>query len=279
MIKMLTSSLSDEETLLFNNSGYISEACAFEGLEDLKIEFTGNNKFLLHKGAFILNDIKCILEQNEEIEIENCALGKYRKDLIVFRYNSSTPSVELKVLKGVEGENANIDAPSYYLDLTSVDGVSYIDLPLYEVNVYSNISVLIERIFPMMTKKGSNKDTLWLYGKFESPFRKYNITQSSKRGVKFRKAGDRINIRGVATVTSDLTGSSDMSYTVSIVPPHFSPDDLIYVLNIGSGKTVSCLNINSLGKINVYRYIALSTSSYANIVVGNWIPFEFTYSV
>ena len=116
----------------------------------------------------------------------------------------------------------------------------------------------------------------WIYPTLTSSFTMYG-EDSAANLPRYRKDGRMVEVRGIVTPTSTITGGDDF-VTIFTLPNGYRPSSPIYVICQGSGNCVWLLRVGSNGDVGFSRYRKFgSTTTYVDAPVNTWLPFQVTY--
>lgn len=97
----------------------------------------------------------------------------------------------------------------------------------------------------------------------------------SSNTPQYRKVGNIVEIRGVVSPKSNLTGSTT-GVTIFTLPTGYRPSNAIFEICQGSGKNVWLLTINSNGTVQFSRY---GTNANATASTSAWLCFNKTFTI
>lgn len=220
----------------------------------------------------------------EEIRIENGSIGYMRCDLICACYQRmSTESENIKesvILKIIQGEkvtallNGNVSSitvsppmPQINNEISIRDGAVEYFFPLYKVLINELNQPEITQLFTVF-----NDDTDWQGVTFASDFQNYSQVQV----LKYRKIGNRVEIRGAAKPKLSFTPNSiNVLFEICRVPPYCAPKTQIVELCQGSGLSVWTLEIHNDGILYLSRY--RTGNSITELTSDTWLPMHVFY--
>lgn len=113
----------------------------------------------------------------------------------------------------------------------------------------------------------------WNYPTLSSTFLMYG-TSTSDNQVRYRKDGRIVEIRGVVTPASSITGSTT-GYTIFTLPTGYRPSSPISIVCQGSGTCSWLLGIKTSGAVEFSRY--RDVDGYATANNNTWLPFQATF--
>lgn len=125
----------------------------------------------------------------------------------------------------------------------------------------------------------------WIYPELSSKFTIFQIeTAENAHKPRYRKDGRLVEIRGVVTPTSAISGGID-AYRIFTLDDGYKPNSPIYIVCQGSGTCTWLLTIHVDGKVYFSRYREGGVYKTAvppntdGMTDGNWLPFQVTYLV
>lgn len=121
----------------------------------------------------------------------------------------------------------------------------------------------------------------WHKATITGTFEPYN-SNDTKDGVRYRKDGRVVEVRGVIKPTQTIpVSTSDAYHEICKLPEQYRPDSVVYTLCQGSGACVWLLRIEPNGQVLMARYRD-GTGLIAMEVTDSfqpWLPFHVTYLV
>jgi hypothetical protein len=99
-------------------------------------------------------------------------------------------------------------------------------------------------------------------------------TSTEANQVRYRKDGRMVEVRGIVTPTSAITGDTDM-HTIFTLPAGYRPSSLIYVVCQGSGACTWLLRVNTSGTVDFSRY--RNGEGFTTAAADTWLPFQATF--
>lgn len=141
--------------------------------------------------------------------------------------------------------------------------------PYIEKEIYvKNDNGVFERFYT----EYNEKDSGWITATLTNAFKAY----TTGTDVKYRKVGKIVEIKGILTPTSDITGSSS-TVEICTIPEGFRPSDEINVISQATSTNIWLLSITANGKLYFQRH--RKGADYATCVVGNWLPLHIMFFV
>jgi len=105
-------------------------------------------------------------------------------------------------------------------------------------------------------------------------YSEYFQDYSEGQKLKWRKSGDRVEIRGACKPKTTITGSATQ-YTIASLGESLAPSSMITVLCQGSSSAVWLLQINTSGDLTFSRY--REGAVYKDVSNNVWLPIHVTY--
>ena len=94
-------------------------------------------------------------------------------------------------------------------------------------------------------------------------------------GIRYRKVGGIVEVRGVVTPKADIAYNTDF-HLICTLPEGYRPDRPLYVICQGSGTCVWLLQVSHEGKVQFGRYRNGNAGAIAT--TGTWLPFQCTFT-
>jgi hypothetical protein len=169
----------------------------------------------------------------------------------------------------------------YFKYYSSQSGISGVDPFAYVIvekgTSYSYVTIISSNSSKRYKITNSSYEDLddsgWKNATLTSNFNAYsNISSNTPQ---YRKVGNIVEIRGVVSPKSNLTGSTT-GVTIFTLPTGYRPSNAIFEICQGSGKNVWLLTINSNGTVQFSRY---GTNANATASTSAWLCFNKTFTI